>query len=31
MLNLIDEFTRQCTAIRPQRTLNSHDVIDTLR
>jgi len=30
MLNLIDEFTRQCLAIRPQRRLNSRDVIDTL-
>jgi putative transposase len=30
MLNLIDEFTRECFAIRPQRRLNSRDVIEVL-
>ena len=30
MLNLIDEFTRECLAIRVNRKLNSTDVIDAL-
>ena len=30
MLNLIDEFTRECLAIRVERKLNSTDVIDIL-
>ena len=30
MLNLIDEFTRECLAIRVDRKLNSTDVIDVL-
>jgi hypothetical protein len=30
MLNLIDEYTRENLAIRVDRRLNSHDVIDTL-
>ena len=30
MLNLIDEFTRECLAIRVNRKLNSTDVIDVL-
>jgi len=30
MLNLIDEYTRECLAIRVERKLNSRDVIDTL-
>ena len=30
MLNLLDEFTRECLAIRVARKLNSTDVIDTL-
>ncbi len=30
MLNLIDEFTRECLAIRVARRLSSHDAIDTL-
>ncbi len=30
MLNLIDEFTRECLAIRPQRRLNSRNVIEVL-
>ena len=30
MLNLIDEFTRECLAIRVSRKLNSTDVIDVL-
>jgi len=30
MLNLIDEYSRQCLAIRVARRLNSNDVIDTL-
>jgi len=30
MLNLIDEFTRECLAIRVDRKLNSTDVIDIL-
>jgi transposase InsO family protein len=30
MLNLIDEYTRECLAIRVARRLNSRDVIDTL-
>jgi transposase InsO family protein len=30
MLNLIDEYTRECLAIRVARRLSSHDVIDTL-
>jgi transposase InsO family protein len=30
MLNLIDEYSRQCLAIRVARRLSSHDVIDTL-
>jgi hypothetical protein len=30
MLNLIDEFTRECMAIRVDRKLNSTDVIDVL-
>jgi len=30
MLNLIDEYTRECLAIRLARRLNSRDVIDTL-
>jgi putative transposase len=30
MLNIIDEFTRECLAIRVSRKLNSNDVIDAL-
>jgi putative transposase len=30
MLNLIDEFTRECLAIRPRRRLNSLNVIEVL-
>ena len=30
MLNLIDEFTRECLAIRPARRLNSLNVIGVL-
>ena len=30
MLNLIDEFTRKCLAIRSDRRLRSTDVIDML-
>jgi transposase InsO family protein len=30
MLCVIDEFTRECLAIRVERKLNSHDVLDTL-
>ena len=30
MLNLLDEFTRECLAIRARRRLNSVDVIDVL-
>ena len=30
MLNVIDEFTRECLAIRVSRRLNSNDVIDVL-
>ena len=30
MLNVIDEFTRECLAIRVSRKLNSTDVIDVL-
>ena len=30
MLNLLDEFTRECLAIRVARKLNSTDVIDVL-
>ena len=30
MLNLIDEYTRECLAIRVERRLKSRDVIDTL-
>jgi transposase InsO family protein len=30
MLNVLDEFTRECLAIRVQRRLNSTDVIDVL-
>jgi len=30
MLNLIDELTRECLAIRPRRRLNSRDVIEVL-
>jgi hypothetical protein len=30
MLNLIDEFTRECLAIRVNRKLQSTDVIDVL-
>ncbi|MEP9374957.1 IS3 family transposase [Mesorhizobium sp. KR1-2] len=30
MLNIIDEFTRECLAIRIDRKLNSTDVVDTL-
>lgn len=30
MLNIIDEFTRECLAIRIDRKLNSTDVIDAL-
>jgi hypothetical protein len=30
MLNVIDEFTRECLAIRIDRKLNSSDVIDVL-
>ena len=30
MLNIIDEFTRECLAIRVNRKLNSTDVIDIL-
>jgi putative transposase len=30
MLNIIDEFTRECLTIRVSRKLNSADVIDAL-
>src|SRR5450631_4864994 len=30
MLNLIDEYTRECLAIRPRRRLNSRNVIEVL-
>jgi putative transposase len=30
MLNVVDEFTRECLSIRISRTLNSSDVIDVL-
>jgi len=30
MLNIIDEFTRECLAIRPARRLNSTNVIEVL-
>jgi transposase InsO family protein len=30
MLNLIDEYTRECLAIRVERRLNSRDVIEVL-
>jgi putative transposase len=30
MLNIVDEFTRECLAIRVNRKLNSTDVIDAL-
>ena len=30
MLNLIDQFTRECLAIRPRRKLNSRNVIEVL-
>ena len=30
MLNLIDEFTRQCLAIHPRRRLNSRNVIEVV-
>jgi len=30
MLNIVDEFTRECLAIRVNRRLNSTDVIDVL-
>lgn len=30
MLCVIDEFTRECLAIRVERKLNSRDVLDTL-
>ena len=30
MLNIIDEFSRECLAIRVRKRLNSMDVIDTL-
>jgi hypothetical protein len=30
MLNIIDEFTRECLAIRVNRKLRSTDVIDVL-
>jgi len=30
MLNIVDEFTRECLAIRIKRKLNSIDVIDVL-
>jgi transposase InsO family protein len=30
MLNLIDEFTRECLAIRPRRRLNRQNVIEVL-
>ena len=30
MLNLIDEFTRECLAIRPRRRLNSRNVMEVL-
>jgi hypothetical protein len=30
MLCVIDEFTRECLAIRVERRLNSRDVLDTL-
>ena len=29
-LNLIDEFTRECVAVRPRRSLNSRNVIEVL-
>lgn len=30
MLNLMDEFTRECLAIRPRRRLNRQNVIEVL-
>ena len=30
MLNIVDEYTRECLAIRVSRRLNSIDVIDVL-
>ena len=30
MLNIIDEYTRECLAIRVRRTIKANDVIDTL-
>ena len=30
ILNIIDEFSRECLAVRVERRLNSHDVIDVL-
>ncbi len=30
ILNILDEFTRECLAVRVERRLNSHDVIDAL-
>jgi len=30
MLNLIDEYTRKCLAIRPRRRLNSRNVIEVV-
>jgi putative transposase len=30
MLNLIDEYSRECLAIRPHRKLNSRNVIEVL-
>ncbi len=30
MLNVIDEFTRECLAIRVSRRLNATDVVDVL-
>lgn len=30
MLNLIDEFTRECLAVQVNRKLNSTDVLDVL-
>jgi transposase InsO family protein len=30
MLNVLDEFTRECLAIRASRKLKAHEVIDVL-
>ncbi len=31
MLTLIDEYSRQCLAIRPARTLKSEDVLEVVK